>query len=169
MRRTFAISVCLLLLTTLVGMLNHSLSGAHLYVFVGALYVSYAALQVPFREGLLAVMIGGLLLDANTPVSFGTHTLLFAASHAVIYNLRDRLPRDDTISRVVITLLLNLPLFLVFSFFQIGNSPHAGSLWGRLGFDLLCSQVVLALVTPWFFALQAHAIRLTGTDERGML
>ena len=79
----------------------------------------------------------------------------------MIYHLRDRLPRDDTVARVIAALLANLALFLVFSFIQIARSPAPAAAWPRLIADLVCSQVFLALVAPWFFALQHRALVLT--------
>ena len=102
--------------------------------------------------------------DAVAPVSFGTHALLFARTHAVVFNFRDRVPRDDTLSRVVIALFANLGLFLIFSFTQVARSPAPASMWPRLFADLACSQVCLALIAPWFFAIQARALALIADD-----
>lgn len=84
------------------------------------------------KTGLLASFCGGLFFDAVAPVSFGTHALLFALTHAVVFNFRDRIPRDDTLSRVVIALFANLGLFLIFSFTQVARSPAPASMWPRL-------------------------------------
>jgi rod shape-determining protein MreD len=80
-------------------------------------------LQLPLRAGLAVSLLAGLLCDANSQVMPGAHVLLFAAGHAVVFHLRDRLPRDQTVTRVIIALLANLGIFLVFSFLLIGRSP----------------------------------------------
>jgi rod shape-determining protein MreD len=102
--------------------------------------------------------MGGMLCDASTPVAFGMHTLLFTAAHVFLFNVRDRVPRDETVGRVVIVLLTNLALFLVFSFIQITQFAAPATAWPRIIFDLVCSQVFLALISPWFFALQTRAL-----------
>jgi rod shape-determining protein MreD len=160
MRRTLVLTGCLILLWTIVAQLNDALSGVRLYVFAGALFVAFTALTQPRRQGLIAVMLGGLVCDANAPVTFGTHMLLFAAAHVTLFHIRERVPRDDNTSAIVVVLLTNLALFLVFSFTQIHDSPAPSAVWPRLIADLVCSQVFLALVTPWFFALQAGALAL---------
>ena len=160
MRRTLVLTGCLLLLWTIVAQLNDALSGVRMYVFAGALFVAFTALTQPRRPGMIAVMLGGLICDANAPVTFGTHMLLFAAAHVTLFHIRERVPRDDNTSAVVVVLLTNLALFLVFSFTQIHDSPAPSAVWPRLIADLVCSQVFLALVTPWFFALQAGALAL---------
>lgn len=160
MRRFLTLSLTLLLLWALVAELNHLLSSWRVYVFAGALFVTFAALNQPLRPGLLASCVGGLICDANAPVTFGLHLLLFGLAHATLFHLRDRIPRDDNIAAIIVTLLTNLALFVVFSFSQIHGSPAPGTLGPRLLVDLVCSQIVLALATPWFFALQARSLDL---------
>jgi cell shape-determining protein MreD len=152
--------VTLLLLWTVVAQVNHALSGHRVYLFVGALFVAFAALTQPRRSGFATSLLGGLLCDANSPVAFGTHLLLFAAAHLSMFHVRDRVPRDDNITAVFVVLVTNLALFLVFSFGQIHASPAPAAVWPRLIADLICSQVFLALITPWFFALQSQSLVL---------
>lgn len=170
MRRFLTLSFTLLLLWTLVTQLNDLLSGLRVYLFVGALFVTFAAITQPLRSGLFAVCVGGLICDATTPVTFGLHLLLFVAAHSIVFRIRDRVPHDDNIAIIVVTLLANLALFLVFSFTQIHASPAPAAVWPRLLMDLLCSQIFLVLVTPWFFALQARSLDiaqvLTAAYER---
>lgn len=160
MRRTLVIAGSLILLWTMVAILNDALSSLRVYVFAGALFVVFAALTQPRRPGLAAVMLAGMICDANAPVAFGTHLLLFATAHFILFHLRDRVPRDDNVLAIVVVLLTNLALFLVFSFTQIHDSPLPAAIWPRLIADLVCSQIFLSLVTPWFFALQAGALAL---------
>lgn len=164
MLRLLLIFLSTLLLWTLTAQLNHVLAPWRIYLFLGALAITLPALTFSLRTGLLASFLGGLLFDSVAPIPFGTHALLFGLTHAVIFNLRDRVPRDDTLSRVLIALFANLGLFLLFSFTQVARSPAPASLWPRLFADLACSQLVLALIAPWFFAIQSRALALV-TDE----
>jgi cell shape-determining protein MreD len=168
MRHTLATCLTLLLLWALVAEANHALSNLRVYLFVGGLFVTYAALMLPWRAGLAASLLGGLLCDANAPVAFGTHLVLFAAAFAVLSHLRDRLPREDTVARVIVALLANLGLFLLFSFTQISGSPAPAAVWPRLIADLVCSQVCLALIAPWFFALQHRTLLLARAEHESI-
>lgn len=168
MRGVLTLFATQLVLWTLLSQVNHALSDAHIYLFPGSLFVTYAALMFSLPSGLAVTLLAGAINDANSAADFGTHILLFAATHAVIFHLRPRLPREDTIGRVVIALLANLGLFLVFSFIQIGNSPAPGAAWGRLLVDLLCSQVFLAVIAPWFFALQHRALVLARIEREAL-
>jgi rod shape-determining protein MreD len=160
MRRALVIFATLILLWAVLGELNHALTPRHVYLWIGGLFVTYSALTLPLRTGSIATLCAGMLCDASAPIPFGTHALLFAAAHVIIFNIRDRVPRDETVARVVIALLANLTLFLVFSFFLITRLPSPGAVWPRIIFDLICSQVLIALIAPWFFALQAGALEL---------
>jgi rod shape-determining protein MreD len=158
MRRALITFSTLILLWAFVSELNHLLAPWHTYIWIGGLFILYPALAMPLRHGLFATILGGLLCDATSGTTFGTYTLLYATAHAVIFNIRDRVPRDETAGRVVIALFANLTLLLVFSFLQVARFPNASAAWPRIIMDLVCSQVVLALITPWFVALQMAAL-----------
>lgn len=160
MRRTLVLFLTLVLLWLAVTQLNHSLSARHIHVWIGGLFLVHGALALSLRSGLGAALLAGALWDATTPVAFGTHLLLFATAHVVLFHLRDRVPRDETVAQVVIALLANLALFLAFSFLQVSHLPQPAAVWPRIIFDLICSQVVIALVAPWFLALQDRALVL---------
>ena len=161
--RALLLSLASLLLVSLLAQLNHYLGPWQLHVWCGGLFVAFAALRLDFPSGAAAAFIGGLLLDAGAPVAFGTHALLFLAAHAVVFNIRARAPRDETIVGVIVALLANLGLFLALSFLRIDLSPDAGEAWMRNFADLLVSQLVIALIAPWFFALQTRLLQLGGT------
>jgi len=159
----------MLLLWALVALLNHYLAVWHVHVFAGGLLVTYGALHLPLRSGLLVTAALSLVLEAGTGITPGTHLFLLGAAHAVIFHVRDRVPRDQTGTRVIIALLANLGLFLVLSSLLIVRGPAPGTMWPRLILDLVCSQVLIALVAPWFFALQERALVLAGATPRRLL
>ncbi len=160
MRRTLILFITSLLLWALVTQLNDLIAAWRVHVFAGGLFVVFAALTQPHRTGLAAVMLAGLVCDANTPVPFGLHMLLFATAHQLLHRVRDRVPREDPVSVTAVTLVVNLALFLAISFTQIHQAPVPSAAWSRLLADLVASQIVLALATPWFTALQARALVL---------
>jgi len=169
MRRVLALLPTQVLLWALVAQLNHEIAPFHVYIFAGGLFVTYAALGFPLRAGMAASFLAGLVVDANAPVPFGTHAILFAAAAALIHHMRDRLPRDDTVGRVVIAMLANFGLLLALSFVEGGITSAPFDLWPRLLADLVCSQVALALAAPWFFALQGRTLVLAGAEPESLL
>lgn len=163
MRSALALTLTLFLLGILLAQLNHALAGWGLSIWLGGLFVTHAALAPSARGGRTAAFLGGLLLDSTAPVAFGTHALLFAAGYTLVFRLRDRVARDENTTRVVLALIANLALFLVFSFIQSRQIPVSAAFWSRLAVDLLCSQAVILLITPWFCALQAGTLDLIDT------
>jgi rod shape-determining protein MreD len=160
MRGAAVLFLTLYLLHALVAELNSALSGMHLWLFAGGLFVAYSALALPLRQGITASILGGLLCDSVSPVAFGTHAALFGVAHAVVYNLRERLQRDETAVRVIVALLVNLFLFLALSFIHVGVLHGRAAAWPRMLSDLAWSELVLAVTAPWFFALQLRTLEL---------
>ncbi len=164
--RVLILTVASLLLSLLLGQVNHYLAPWQMHVWCGGLFVTFVALRLGYGTGAVAAFIAGLLLDAGEPISFGTQGFLFLAAHAVIFTVRARAPRDATIIGVMIALLANLGLFLVLSFLRIDPALKADQAWVRIFADLLVSQVVLALIAPWFFAVQTRLLEAAGTNLR---
>jgi len=158
MKRGLLLLVTLVLLWLLTGLINQGIAWAHLHVFFGGLFVTFAAIALPPIPGLVAVLLAGAVCDAHSPLPFGTEIILFAAAHAFLRQLRDRVPHDDLVGRVAIALLCNLGLFLALSFLCVGRSPDPSAYWGRAFVDLAVSQLGLALIAPWFFALQEQTV-----------
>jgi rod shape-determining protein MreD len=160
MRGCLVLFLTLYVLRALVAEANTALSGLHVSLFAGGLYVAYAALQMPFAPGFTASVLGGFLCDAMSPVSTGTHAALFAAAHSVVYNMRERLQRDETVVRVAVALVVNGFLFAAFSAMRARFSHGGVGAWPRMLADLTWSEAAIALAAPWFFALQLRSLEL---------
>lgn len=166
--RVLILTVATLLLALLLGQLNHYLAVWQIHVWCGGLFVAFLALRMGYRTGATAAFVAGLILDSAEPITFGTQGMLFLAAHAVIFNLRARAPRDETVVGVVIALLANLGLFLALSFLRIDPVVEPARSWMRAFADLLVSQIVLALIAPWFFSVQTRLLELTGNPLRDL-
>jgi rod shape-determining protein MreD len=149
-----------LLLWWLTGMANDRLATTSVHLYLGGLFVVYASLQVDRRQGLIAIVLTGLMVDSVEPVPFGTSVLLFGLVHATLLYGRQRLPREGAIFGTIVALFANLFLFIALSFLLIGANPRPGEAWLRLFVDLLASQVVILVIAPWFLALQARTMEL---------
>ena len=160
MRGAVALFLTLCLLRGIVAEANSALSGMHIWLFAGGLFVTYAALKVSYRTGFVVTALGGLLCDAVAPVAFGTHAALFAAAHAIVYNARERLQREETSVRIAVTLLVNLGLFLALTFARMRLAHGIAAAWPRLLSDLAWSELAVLVAAPWFFALQLRTLEL---------
>ena len=165
-RRTLVLFACGFVLALLIAQANHYLAPARLYIWVGGLFVTFAALRLPSQEGLGASFLIGLLLDASAPVPFGLHAFLFGIAHLVLVRLRHRLAGDVTVVAVTVALLTNLALFLVLTVTRMGEMPETKASGLRLLMDLITSQSVLVVLAPWYFALQTRALEMMGAGLR---
>jgi cell shape-determining protein MreD len=159
-RRIIAILGTGWMLLLLVRQANHLLSASGLSLWLGGLLVTLPALRLNFRTGLTCSFVLGLAMDAWSPLGFGTQALLFTIAHGVIFRLRNRFVTTELTVGISVALITNLALYTSLSLLQLsqwGGTPISGL---RLLTDLLLSQVVIAVTTPWFFALQERGLEL---------
>ncbi|MBK8475447.1 MAG: hypothetical protein IPL39_03830 [Opitutaceae bacterium] len=150
------------LLVFLGGQLNHYLAHFAVSVFLGGLCLPVAGLRLRFRPGFIAMAVSGLVLDATRPVPFGSTALLLTALFTGWHAVRSRLPRTGTAPAVVGAVLANLVIFLAQPLLIPG--ALATTTGSRVAVDLICSQVVVVVLGPWFFALQEQALLLRGVN-----
>lgn len=159
--RWLIVTLANLLLWWLLGLANHYLAGTvAVYLYVGGLFVAYGALRLDPKHGLIATILTALLFDSVEPLPFGTSLFLLTLVHVTVLYGRHRFPREGAVFAVVVALLANLFLVIALSFLLVGANPRPGNAWLRIFTDLLCSQAVIALITPWFIALQDRAMAL---------
>lgn len=166
----------MLMLWWLVAELNHSLGSHGVHLYVGGLLVTYAALRLSLRHGLAATLLLGLAIDAMEPMPvidghpfYGLHLMLLASALVVIYQLRGRFPREETMFRILTAAAANLVLYLCISFAFLRGQPSFGVTFERLLVDFLWSELFVVVVAPWFFAFQERALvvaRVDMADER---
>lgn len=164
MRRTLVFFVTQFLLWALVSQVNHELSPWGVSLFMGGLFVGFSALHFDRREALVGAFAAGFLHDVGTPLPFGTHALAFAAAVVFIQHVRHRLNRHEGLITVMVILIANLGLFLAVSAIAVRVLPDAAGLTSRVFSDLIGSQLTLALIAPWFLALQAKTLELAGVS-----
>lgn len=159
-RRTAVVFLCALLLTGLVRQLNHNLGTWGIALWIGGLLVAFPALRLAPQQGFNACFVIGLVVDASTPLPFGLIAFLFAISHLVIVRIRSRFASTEALPGTVVALITNLILFVIVSSVVLARAPHAPFSGLRLLTDLLASQLFIALVAPWFFALQERSLSI---------
>lgn len=165
-RRVLTLTVAALLMCWLLGQLNHYLAVWQIQAWCGGLLVAFSGLRMGYRTGAASAFVAGLLMDAGAPVPFGTQALLLLAGHAVVFTVRNRAPREETIVGVVVALVANLGLFMALCFLRLDTSVAPAESWMRAFADLLVSQLAIAVVAPWFFALQSRLLAVSGLETR---
>jgi hypothetical protein len=165
-RPVLVLTASSLLLALILGQINHLLGAWQLHAWCGGLFVAFAGLRLGYGAGAAVSFLAGLLLDAGAPVPFGTQGFLFLAAHAFVFTIRARAPREETVVGVVVALITNLGLFLAMGFLRIDPAVAPAGFWTRGFADLLVSQVLLAMLAPWFFAVQQRMLELGGANTR---
>lgn len=159
-RRIIVLLVCGWMLMTIVRQTNHLLASSGLSIWLGGLLITLAALHLNPKTGFVGCFLLGLMMDAWSPLGFGTHALLFGAAQIIIVRIRIRIAARELAIGITVALITNLILFVFITFIAIGRSS-GGTISGvRILTDLVLSQILLALITPWFFALQHRAFDL---------
>jgi rod shape-determining protein MreD len=158
--RWLIVTLANLLFWWLTGLVNHSVGGYGVHFYLGGLLIAYAALRLDPKQGLIATVLTGLMVDALEPVPFGTSLVLFSLIHVTVLYGRQRFPREGAIFGIVVALLANLFLFIALSFLLVGANPRPGNAWLRIFADLFFSQLAILVVAPWFLALQDRAMEL---------
>lgn len=158
--RWLVVSGSNLLLLWLAGLANHALAPLAVHLYVGGLFVTFAALRLDLKHGLIATCLTGLLADATTSAPFGLSIALFGIVYATLLYGRRRFPREEPVFAIVVALLANLFIFLAFSFVLVGGNPRPANAWLRLFADLALSQFAIGIITPWFMVFQTRLLEL---------
>ncbi|MDF9828315.1 hypothetical protein M2103_002420 [Ereboglobus sp. PH5-5] len=168
-RQPLVVIVCGILLWTITAQINHYLAVWHLNLFTGGLMVAHAALRFRSRVIWRITLPLGLWLDAASAVPFGMHAALFLLAGVIIHRVRGRTPRVDTASGVIAAVSANAILFVVIAIaFAIRGPVQTGVLFTLL-VNLALSSAFVALIAPWYIALQTRALELAGINAHMQL
>lgn len=162
LRQVLVLLACAAVLCAIVGQLNHYAAPWAVTFSVPGLLIVFAALRLPLGAGFASAFTAGLWLDAAAPVPFGSQALLLALAFCLVHRVRSRLPREQIMVGVVAALFVNLAMFVLLALLAIGGLPEPASGGLRILADLFVSQILTALLGPWFLALQAASLRLAG-------
>lgn len=184
LRRPFLLAFAAgVLLWTLISQLNHHLTPAYLSVFVGGLLITFSSLRLAHRDGWRAALLLGLWCDAAAPVHLNAsgqlsiytvlHTALFLVTHTLLFRVRARIPHQETFVAVVVALIANAFIFAALSLAYIVRNPVPLAAVPALTVHMFFSELVIALIAPWFFALQERLFEFAGVslrrEQRGLL
>lgn len=155
-------TACAIMLGLLTRLLNHHLAVWQVHASVGGLAVAFPALRLHPKAAMWTAFCAGLAMDALTPVYFGQNALLMLAACSLIVGVRHRIPRDELPVGIAVAVIANLLLICARTVIFAPDWPDTGDGWLRVFSDLVASQLLIAAVTPWFFALQMHGLHRLG-------
>lgn len=150
----------------LVGQLNHYLTAVsfghgsmQFHVFLLGLPVAFCALRLNLKYGLAALIPTALFAEAGLPLAPGLLTVICATCFCVTIAVRAAFNRFATTSALIVVAILNLMIMLALS---VAMLPAGNISAGRLMVDLVISEIVVLLLTGWFFFAQRAAVAFFG-------
>jgi len=153
-----------LLLLVIAGEVNHYISVWGFSLLLAGLALPVAGLRLSLRPGLLAMALTGLAMDALGPTAFGSSAALLTAGLLFLHAVRHRLARDSMSVHIIVALSTNVVIFVTQPMFVGALVAYATPTSLRVIVDLLFSQLILAALAWWFFALQERALVLWGVN-----
>lgn len=155
-----------IILWTLEAQANHSLSPYGLSLHLSGMLVAFASLRLMHTDAWRTCLIFGLWCDCAVPVPFGLHAFIFLLAHVFINRIRSRIPREETVVAIGISILTTVAIMLATTAALAARLPTSISASGRIFYDTLASIAVIMLIAPWFFALTDRILELIGADLR---
>lgn len=143
---------------------NDSIARTSITLFLPGLFLAYPALNLRFYPALFCNVVTGLLIDATSPVPFGSTAIIFLLIQLVINKYRSNIKKNNLYHGWVISQVTNL---IIFSFVTLYfNAAHLFEIgiFVRTVFDFIISQLILALLTPWYLSLVKQMVSFTGVD-----
>ena len=153
-----------LLLAMIAREFNHYLAPVSVSVLIVGLALPVPALRLTTGPALLALTLTGLAIDATTPAAFGSTSAMLVIGLLILRAFRQRLVRDSFVTHLAAGLGMNLVLFIAQPFFAGGIQAYDTPTISRVLVDMIASQVVVAALAWWFFALQERALVLWGVN-----
>lgn len=150
----------------LAGQLNHYLtavpfghSPGQIHVFLLGLPIAFSALRLNLKQGLAAVIPTAMVAEAGLPLPPGLLTVICATCFCVTVAVRATFNRFATTSALIVVAIVNLLIMLALS---IAVLPPGNFSAGRLMADIAISEMVVVLLTGWFFSAQQAAVAFFG-------
>lgn len=151
-----------LLLYFAIGQLNSVLSGYVVYLHLDALLVLFFGLFMVQSKALVYVVLFGLLADSQHGSPPGTYLLGYTFLWAFFVWCQRRIHRVNPAHVSWIAVSGQLLLMFALAFALAGEARWLPGYWGRLGWEWLCSSLLIYLVAPLWCRVQKEALQPFG-------
>lgn len=154
-------------LAWLLQLVNGTLGGYGLTLFLGSTMLIAPALFLRLRWGLIVVGLTGLIQGALLPLMPGGYLLvLYAIGLMPIYLYSPQLRRLRAPQILLFALVVNILLILATSFYLAQGRLGSGAYWLRVLADILLSTLLFYPVSKWFMNFQQSLTHMLGDDLR---
>lgn len=147
----FGTNALLIYLTLLV---NSSLAGGSLYLFMLGPMLVIPALYLRHISFLICMLLSGLWVDAALPSAYGLFTLSFIGIGTLIFLMRVRFRPENNYHPILLAHTCNFALLLIVTLIEGYAYLKQPSFWIHVLVTALLSHGALLVVAPWYFNLQ---------------
>lgn len=147
-----------------VSQLNYYLAPTGFQVFVLGMLISFSAMELNYRQGLLSILPIGLSLDSKIPLPFGFAFFTCFALYTAAHVSRSRLRREIAASGLVTSIILNLAAYLAFTTGAIHMFSGEAIHFGPIALNLLANTFVVMLLNRIFFDTQVGILAVFGVN-----
>ncbi|MBD5782286.1 hypothetical protein IEN85_22495 [Pelagicoccus sp. NFK12] len=143
---------------------NHYLSSSGIQVFALGMLISFSALELNYKQGLLSIAPVTLTIDSKLPLPFGFTFIASITLFTIAHVLRSRVRREITASALATSVLLNLASFGAYTFGAIRYLGGEAIHFGPLALNLLASTLVILALNRIFFDTQIGVLSIFGIN-----
>ncbi|MDQ8184402.1 hypothetical protein [Pelagicoccus sp. SDUM812002] len=143
---------------------NYYLSSTGIQLFALGMLISFSALELNYKQGMLSIVPVTLFIDSKLPLPFGFTLIASITLFTIAHVLRSRVRRKVTSSALATSILLNLASFAAYTFGAIRYLGAEGIHFGPLALNLFASTLVVVLINRFFFDMQIGALSIFGIN-----
>lgn len=143
---------------------NFYISPSGLQIFALGMLISFSALELNYKQGLLALAPVTLAIDSKSPLPFGFTLLASIALFTVAHILRSRVRREATASSLAASLALNVAAYGAYTFGAMRYLGAEGIHFGPIALNLLASTLVITVINRIYFDTQIGVLSIFGIN-----
>lgn len=146
------------------GQANYYLAPHGIQIFALGMLISFSALELNFKQGVLSLVPITLIIDCKTPLPFGFTFIASITLFTVAHILRSRVRREITASSLASSIILNLAAFGACTFGALRYLGPETLHFGPIALNLFASTLVVILLNRIFFDTQVGVLSIFGIN-----
>lgn len=143
---------------------NYYLAPSGFQIFVLGMLISFSALELNYKQGLLSLAPISFFLDAKSPLPFGFTFLVSITLFTIAHILRSRVRREMKGSSLASSIMLNMSAYVIYSLGVVRFLGSEGVYFGPIALNLLANTLVVVLLNRVFFDTQIGVLSIFGIN-----
>ncbi|MBC2605673.1 hypothetical protein [Pelagicoccus albus] len=147
-----------------VSQMNFYLSASGIQFFVLGMLISFSALELSLKQGMLSLAPIAFYLDSRSPLPFGFTLVLSLILCTIAHLLRSKVRREVSTSAMATTIILNIVSYGVYT---VGAAKYLGAeaihFWPVV-LNLFASTFVVIIINKIFFDTHTGVLAIFGIN-----